>query len=49
MPIFEEQRKAKIRDMTSSASAVLQYIDGLVRSNIQDSMMVVVLLSPHDP
>lgn len=36
MPIFEEQRKEKIQDMTGSASAVLRFIDGLLRSNVQE-------------
>ena len=47
MPIFEEQRKEKIQDMTGSASAVLRFIDGLLRSNVQDISIVVGSSSPH--
>lgn len=46
MPIFEEQRKEKIQDMTGSASAVLRFIDGLLRSNVQDISIVVGSSSP---
>ena len=41
MPIFEEQRRKKIHDMTNNAPAVLHFIDNLLRSNIQDVTVVV--------
>lgn len=41
MPIFEEQREAKIRDMEQSSSDVLHYMDSLLSSYPQDEQMVV--------
>lgn len=48
MPIFDEQREAKIHDMEGSASQVLHYIDGLLGPFSNDEQMVVVpALSLH--
>lgn len=41
MPIFEEQREAKIHDMEQSSSDVLQYMNSLLSSYPQDEQMVV--------
>ena len=42
MPIFDEQREAKIHDMEGSASQVLQYMDSLLGPFSNDEQMVVV-------
>lgn len=41
MPIFEEQREAKIHDMEQSSSDVLQYMNSPLSSYPQDEQMVV--------
>lgn len=41
MPIFDEQREAKIHDMEGSASQVLQYMDSLLVPFSNDEQMVV--------
>lgn len=45
MPIFDEQREAKIHDMEGSASQVLHYIDGLLGPFSNDEQMVEKIFS----